>query len=371
MKILFVTSVSHQPSQKNLIHFQRVYFLSRVTELTILARHDADFSASAGDRAAIVRSPFSGNLGLLVTGIFMALIGRARRYDLVLTEPSMLGLVGFAFKLLGCRHWVVDLWDVPGRTDGRGGLRERKRSPIAVFLLRRAYRRADRFIVSILPEFELREFDLPRDKMLVMTYGIWLDEKRGELAPVADSKTILCTASIYRPEMGLDVLLAAFAALNAENDGMRLVVIGQVPAYMIVERERLRHTPNITHINGLEHEDLQERITAATVCVVPFHDVVELAQIYPIRVLEYMALGKAIIGSAVGGVARMIWHGENGLLFEPGKSSDLAEAIRVLCTDYTLRDRISAGALRGVDDYDCVKKNAEIIYNFELIVAGK
>ena len=39
----------------------------------------------------------------------------------------------------------------------------------------------------------------------------------------------------------------------------------------------------------LEHDALQRAIAAATVCVVPFHDVDDLRQTYPVKVLEYMA----------------------------------------------------------------------------------
>lgn len=51
---------------------------------------------------------------------------------------------------------------------------------------------------------------------------------------------------------------------------------------------------------------------------------------YPNAVREAMILGKPVIGSAAGGVADMVLHGETGLLFPPGDSAALARAIESL-----------------------------------------
>ena len=62
-----------------------------------------------------------GKLGLILQVLFYALIGRARRFDIVLTEPSLLSLTGHICKVFGAKRWVVDVWDVPGRGGGQRG----------------------------------------------------------------------------------------------------------------------------------------------------------------------------------------------------------------------------------------------------------
>ena len=94
MRILFITSASHSPSQSGYNHFQRVEFLSRNADLTLWARKGADFAASATPGTPVSRAAIGGKLGLFLHVLGNALAGRAREFDIVLTEPSLLSLTG-------------------------------------------------------------------------------------------------------------------------------------------------------------------------------------------------------------------------------------------------------------------------------------
>jgi len=48
---------------------------------------------------------------------------------------------------------------------------------------------------------------------------------------------------------------------------------------------------------------------------------------FGIVLLEAMANNRAIVGSNSGAIPEIVRHGENGLLFAPGDSDSLAEAI--------------------------------------------
>lgn len=50
----------------------------------------------------------------------------------------------------------------------------------------------------------------------------------------------------------------------------------------------------------------------------------------PNAVLEYMAAGRAVVATAVGGTAQLVRHGVNGLLVPPGDPAALAAAVREL-----------------------------------------
>jgi glycosyltransferase involved in cell wall biosynthesis len=60
--------------------------------------------------------------------------------------------------------------------------------------------------------------------------------------------------------------------------------------------------------------------------------------------LEAMALGRPIVASRVAAIPEILRHGENGLLVEPGSSSEIADAIRQLVRDPLLAQRIGEGA---------------------------
>lgn len=67
-------------------------------------------------------------------------------------------------------------------------------------------------------------------------------------------------------------------------------------------------------------------------------------------VLEYMAAGRAVVATAVGGTPQLIDHGEQGLLVAPGSPSQLAAAIGELMAEPANAVRMAAAARQRVRD---------------------
>ena len=68
-------------------------------------------------------------------------------------------------------------------------------------------------------------------------------------------------------------------------------------------------------------------------------------------VMEAMALGKPVIATRVGGMPDILDDGQNGVLVEPGDTTALAGAMRLLIDDADLRARMSAAALVKVETF--------------------
>jgi glycosyltransferase involved in cell wall biosynthesis len=64
--------------------------------------------------------------------------------------------------------------------------------------------------------------------------------------------------------------------------------------------------------------------------------------------MEGMAHGRAVVGSAVGGIATLIDHGRTGLLVPPANAAALRGALRLLLDDADLRARLSAAGREDV-----------------------
>jgi glycosyltransferase involved in cell wall biosynthesis len=69
---------------------------------------------------------------------------------------------------------------------------------------------------------------------------------------------------------------------------------------------------------------------------------------HPLALLEAMALGKAVVASAVGGVPETVRHGETGLLVARDDVRGLARALAQLRDDSALRMRLGREAAREV-----------------------
>jgi glycosyltransferase involved in cell wall biosynthesis len=79
----------------------------------------------------------------------------------------------------------------------------------------------------------------------------------------------------------------------------------------------------------------------------------------PVSLLEAMALGKACVATSVNAIPEAIRNRETGLLVAPGDAEGLAEAIRELQVDATLRERLAAAG------------QAYVLSNFDECIAAR
>ncbi len=102
---------------------------------------------------------------------------------------------------------------------------------------------------------------------------------------------------------------------------------------------------------GAVPSDQVARYLAATdVAVATLPDTPQAHTKSPLKIVEYMAAGKAIVASRVGEAVRFLDGGRVGVLVEPGSTEALAQAIEVLLGDPHRRSELGAQArehLRG------------------------
>lgn len=86
----------------------------------------------------------------------------------------------------------------------------------------------------------------------------------------------------------------------------------------------------------------------------------------PHAAVEALALGTPVIATPVGGVPEVVEDGVNGLLFPPGASARLADAVRRLLDDPALRERLAQGARVTAERLSRERIYAELARTLEL-----
>ena len=152
-----------------------------------------------------------------------------------------------------------------------------------------------------------------------------------------------------KPWHGVPVLIQAFARLHHEAPNARLLIVGDGPDRAALE-EQVRELclESLVHFTGsVAPGQIPGLLAAMDVAVAPYPP---LAGFYfsPLKVYEYMAAGRAVIGSRLGQLAQLIRHGENGLLCEPGDAADLAAQLGRLRGDGAMRARLGAAARKTI-----------------------
>ncbi|WP_426416985.1 TIGR04063 family PEP-CTERM/XrtA system glycosyltransferase [Aestuariirhabdus sp. LZHN29] len=134
--------------------------------------------------------------------------------------------------------------------------------------------------------------------------------------------------SFYRYE-GLDILVESMAILRDRGLGFKLLLVGGGPEegrlHELIARFELG---DCTDMPGrVPHEEVDRFYDNIDMLVYPRRSMRLTETVTPLKPLEAMSMGRAVVMSDVGGHRELIPDGVGVALFESGSSSELAEAI--------------------------------------------
>lgn len=194
--------------------------------------------------------------------------------------------------------------------------------------------------------------DMPRRNIEVIYNGVDLpthhvaSASSGQLDIKPGSLVIMHVAN-FKPVKGHKYLLKALKGIIEKHPEAQLVLIGEDT--MAGEIQRLAGQLKILdHVLFLgKRPDVRNLLPLADICVLP-----SLSEGLSNAILEYMAAGKPVVATNVGGTPELIEHNVHGLLVEKEKSTPLKEALIKLIEDKHLREKMgAAGRQKALDQF--------------------
>lgn len=209
-------------------------------------------------------------------------------------------------------------------------------------------RRADA-VVAVSPTDRQRMIELERiqpEKIVYIPNGTpdpptgRADAVRDELG-LTPSNSVVGTVCGLRPEKELGTALRALGRLAPHRPELRFVVVGDGP-----ERGRLERLADELGVPALF---LGQRANDEMPDLLAAMDVLVLSSRFegmPLAVLEWMAAGKAIVASRVGGIPALLKDGDEAALVPPRDYVTFADEIARLLDDPAERQRLGDAARR-------------------------
>jgi len=284
-----------------------------------------------------------GHLSFMATGVLFGAAGTGRADVVVVSSPTFFS-IGAAWALARIKRArlvveVRDLW--PAIFTELGVLTNRRVIGLLERLELAAYAAADQVVVVSEGFREnLIGRGVPPDKVHTIRNGVALDEFDPAAARDPAVRARLGAAPgdcllLYAGTHGISHALPAVAAAAARlgDQPVRFAFVGEGADKPKLARALAElGVGNATMRPGVPHQDVPGLLAAADICLVPLRDVPLFASFIPSKLFEYLAAGKAVVGS-VSGEAAEILREAGAVVVPPEDDAALARAIGELAAD--------------------------------------
>ena len=237
---------------------------------------------------------------------------------------------------------------------------------------------ADRFIfanafgivtvTAVLKTDLMDYFNVAGNKIIVLHNAADADVFNSEISAAQvrakynlNSDKVIGFAGGFYPWHGIDLLI------NAADDVLKIIPDAK---FMLIGDGPLRKSLQLTvrsrqlekafiFTGSIPHSELPQYMSAFDVGVMP--DSNDYGS--PIKIFEYMAMGKPVLAPKLKPIEEVIINEKNGMLFEAKNKEALAEAIIKILHDRELYKKISLDSKRDLLDNHTWVKNAQAILN--------
>ena len=163
---------------------------------------------------------------------------------------------------------------------------------------------------------------------------------------ISDQDIVIAAVGKLHPGKGIYELLEAVEQLSANNQNLKVMYIG--------DGEERHHLPERAKELGMADQiimtgyrsDIDRLFSAIDIFALPSKGYESFGMV----LIEAMAAGKPVIGTATGGIPEIITDSQSGLLVAPGSVDELAKAIDRLITEPDFRQRLIAAGHEKVKE---------------------
>ncbi len=164
-----------------------------------------------------------------------------------------------------------------------------------------------------------------------------------------EGKFVALYAGAHGLSNDLDVVLEA-AVLLRDAPQVVIVLLGDGKEKARLQRRAAAlGLDNVHFADSIPKTEMPAALAAADACIAILKPVEMYKTVYPNKVFDYMAAGRAVILAIEGVIREVVTAAEGGLPVPPGDAAALAEAIRTLAGDRALCRRLGVNGRRYIE----------------------
>lgn len=181
-----------------------------------------------------------------------------------------------------------------------------------------------------------------------------------------ENNRVLLYAGAFTAEKGTKEFVGACSKLLPLYEDLRILFIGDGLLRSWCDKQLSRYSDRVNFTGFIPHQGIQDWLSVGDIYAFTSHH-----EGMPRVVLEYMAMGKPVVSTSVGGISEVIADGENGLLIEPANTDELVEKVRLVLDRVVDGARLGEKARKTVEDFHDVERTiADQVVLYRKLVKG-
>lgn len=162
-------------------------------------------------------------------------------------------------------------------------------------------------------------------------------------------KLVLGFTGFVRDWHGVDRVIRWMGTADAPGNVV-LMVVGDGPVRADLERlaAELNLHGRVRFTGVVDRDRVPELVAAFDIALQP----AVVAYASPLKLFEYLALGKAVIAPRQPNIEEILADGDNALLFDAAEQGAFESGLTRLCADAALRERLAASAAATIERLD-------------------
>lgn len=258
-------------------------------------------------------------------------------------------VAGYA-SLLGLSSYVLDMHDLSFASPLYNIFPSYTRK-IIYELERRAVVHASKIITAShsMKEFIVKEWNLIKENITVIPNG-YFEARINEIVSksICEEKGVITFLGTLHQKVDIDKIIAVAKTFVTST----IYIIGDGPALSKLKKETKKHKlTNLILVGQLPYDDAIELLARSEVVIAPYLPGLSSYVSFPVKLLDYAALGKAIVADNIANICDIFRQNNVALVSEPENINEFIENIHRLLESKTLRKRLSYNAKKIARDY--------------------
>jgi glycosyltransferase involved in cell wall biosynthesis len=162
-------------------------------------------------------------------------------------------------------------------------------------------------------------------------------------------KYVCFVGNLHKVHMGVDYLIEAAPLVIKKVPNVSFLILGDGVMKQALQRrtEALGIADKFHFIGRVPNRDVPRYVNLASLCVAPYRRTKNFG-FSPIKICEYLACGKPVVASDVGGIGELLTSSNSGITVTPDDTRAFSEAILMFLTNDQLARQMGDNGKREV-----------------------